>query len=140
MTRELPAFLRDMLAAPPRAGEGVHAWLFRAARQLWFRDRLAAQHPSLKPLGMIFLATPNAYGNRLWLSLCPPSFVHETSGEPTPAVRNGSVASGKIQLVCNKPQMVTENGISEPTLRAGTLPAKITTRSGSPLGCNLNLC
>jgi hypothetical protein len=34
MTRELPPFLRDMLTAPPRAGEGVHAWLFRAARQL----------------------------------------------------------------------------------------------------------
>jgi hypothetical protein len=34
MTRELPAFLRDMLAAPPRAGEGVHDWIFRVARQL----------------------------------------------------------------------------------------------------------
>jgi hypothetical protein len=32
--RELPSFLSDMLAAPPRAGEGVHAWLFRVARQL----------------------------------------------------------------------------------------------------------
>jgi hypothetical protein len=34
MTRDLPPFLRDMLAAPPRAGEGVHAWLFQVARQL----------------------------------------------------------------------------------------------------------
>ena len=34
MTRELPPFLRDLLAAPPRAGEGVHHWLFRVARQL----------------------------------------------------------------------------------------------------------
>ncbi|MBI2928378.1 MAG: hypothetical protein HYY24_22140 [Verrucomicrobia bacterium] len=34
MTRELPQFLRDLLASPPRAGEGVHAWLFRVARQL----------------------------------------------------------------------------------------------------------
>jgi hypothetical protein len=34
MTRELPAFLRDMLAAPPRAGEGVHLWLYRVSRQL----------------------------------------------------------------------------------------------------------
>jgi hypothetical protein len=32
--RELPQFLLDMLAAPPRAGEGVHDWLFRVARQL----------------------------------------------------------------------------------------------------------
>lgn len=32
--RELPSFLHDLLAAPPRAGEGVHAWLFRVARQL----------------------------------------------------------------------------------------------------------
>ena len=34
MTRELPPFLNDLLNAPPRAGEGVHAWLFRVARQL----------------------------------------------------------------------------------------------------------
>lgn len=34
MTRQLPEFLRQMLAAPPRAGEGVHDWLFRVARQL----------------------------------------------------------------------------------------------------------
>jgi hypothetical protein len=34
MTHQLPEFLRDMLATPPRAGEGVHDWLFRVARQL----------------------------------------------------------------------------------------------------------
>jgi hypothetical protein len=34
MTRELPNFLNELLAAPPRAGEGVHNWLFRVARQL----------------------------------------------------------------------------------------------------------
>lgn len=34
MTRELPQFLRDLIASSPRAGEGVHAWLFRVARQL----------------------------------------------------------------------------------------------------------
>src|SRR5438093_7573323 len=34
MTRELPQFLRELIASPPRAGEGVHAWLFRVARQL----------------------------------------------------------------------------------------------------------
>lgn len=34
MTRELPPFLRHLLASPPRAGEGVHNWLFRVARQL----------------------------------------------------------------------------------------------------------
>lgn len=32
--RKLPPFLCDMLAAPPRAGEGVHTRLFRVARQL----------------------------------------------------------------------------------------------------------
>jgi hypothetical protein len=31
---QLPPFLRDLLAAPPRAGEGVHPWLFRVARHL----------------------------------------------------------------------------------------------------------
>jgi hypothetical protein len=30
----LPQFALDMLAACPRAGEGVHGWLFRTARQL----------------------------------------------------------------------------------------------------------
>ena len=30
----LPVFLRDMLSAPPRHGEGVHNWLFRVARHL----------------------------------------------------------------------------------------------------------
>jgi hypothetical protein len=30
----LPKFIEDLLAAPPRAGEGVHNWLFRVARQL----------------------------------------------------------------------------------------------------------
>lgn len=34
MTRDLPPFLHDLLAAPPRAGAGVHVWLFRVSRQL----------------------------------------------------------------------------------------------------------
>ena len=34
MTRELPQFIHVLLAAPPQAGEGVHAWLFQVARQL----------------------------------------------------------------------------------------------------------
>ena len=34
ITKQFPAFLRDLLATPPRAGEGVHAWLFNVARQL----------------------------------------------------------------------------------------------------------
>lgn len=34
MPRELPQFIQDMLAAPPRAGEGVHVFIFRVARQL----------------------------------------------------------------------------------------------------------
>jgi hypothetical protein len=34
MTRELPPFLQGLVATPPRAGEGVHGWLFRVARQL----------------------------------------------------------------------------------------------------------
>jgi hypothetical protein len=31
---ELPQFIHDLLSAPPRAGEGVHNYLFRVARQL----------------------------------------------------------------------------------------------------------
>lgn len=34
MGQELPRFARDLLAAPPRAGEGVNSWLFRVARVL----------------------------------------------------------------------------------------------------------
>ena len=34
-TNELPRFLLDMLAAVPRAGDGVHPWLFKVSRQLW---------------------------------------------------------------------------------------------------------
>src|SRR5262249_24857749 len=34
MTRDLPPFLCNMLAASPRAGQGVHAWLVTIARQL----------------------------------------------------------------------------------------------------------
>jgi hypothetical protein len=32
--KKLPPFLRELLDTPPRAGEGVHAWLFNVARQL----------------------------------------------------------------------------------------------------------
>jgi hypothetical protein len=31
---QLPEFLEQMLRTPPRAGDGVHGWLFRVARQL----------------------------------------------------------------------------------------------------------
>ena len=32
--KELPQFVRDLLASPPKAGEGVNLWLFRVARVL----------------------------------------------------------------------------------------------------------
>jgi hypothetical protein len=34
MTSSLPQFLYDLLRSPPRAGQGVHTWLYRVARQL----------------------------------------------------------------------------------------------------------
>ena len=34
MSNQLPEFLQALLKTPPRAGEGVHGWLFRVARQL----------------------------------------------------------------------------------------------------------
>ena len=34
-TIHLPQWAGDILGNPPRAGEGFHAWLFRAARALW---------------------------------------------------------------------------------------------------------
>jgi len=33
-TNELPRFILDLLAACPRAGEGIHPWLFKISRQL----------------------------------------------------------------------------------------------------------
>ncbi len=40
LSRELPRFILDLLAACPRTGEGVHSWLFKVARQLHaHRDR-----------------------------------------------------------------------------------------------------
>ena len=39
MTKELPQFVRDLLASPPKAGEGVNRYLFRLARVLHpYRD------------------------------------------------------------------------------------------------------
>lgn len=32
--KDIPQFIRNMLAATPRSGDGVHDWLFRVARQL----------------------------------------------------------------------------------------------------------
>src|SRR5262245_19396709 len=34
-TRQLPLWCVDIIANPPRSGEGFHSWLFRAARALW---------------------------------------------------------------------------------------------------------
>jgi hypothetical protein len=34
MSRNLPTFARDRIACPPKAGDGLHSWLFRAARVL----------------------------------------------------------------------------------------------------------
>jgi hypothetical protein len=34
MSRHLPQFVQDLLANPPRPGEGIHNWLYRVARQL----------------------------------------------------------------------------------------------------------
>lgn len=31
---ELPPFLRDLLSAPPKSGDGMHPWLYKVARQL----------------------------------------------------------------------------------------------------------
>ena len=33
-TRELPLFVRDLLASPPKRGEGLNLWLFKIARVL----------------------------------------------------------------------------------------------------------
>ena len=31
---ELPQFIRDLLSAPPKSGDGMHPWLYKVARQL----------------------------------------------------------------------------------------------------------
>ncbi len=47
MTHQLPQFIHDLLAAPPRAGEGVHGWLYRVARQLH------AHLPAVEIIGLL---------------------------------------------------------------------------------------
>lgn len=43
----LPPFLAELLNAPPKAGEGVHHWLFSAARQLH------AHLPAVEIIGLL---------------------------------------------------------------------------------------
>jgi len=38
-TNQLPQYAADIIANPPRSGEGFHNWLFRAARILWKHGR-----------------------------------------------------------------------------------------------------
>ena len=53
MTRALPQFLHDLLAAPPRAKEGVHNYLYRVARQLH------AHLPAVEMFAVLEKATAN---------------------------------------------------------------------------------
>jgi len=40
LSKTLPRFVNDLLAAPPSRGEGLNLWLFRTARVLWpYRNR-----------------------------------------------------------------------------------------------------
>ena len=51
--KRLPTFIDEMLAEPPKAGEGVHLWLFRVARQL---------HAHMPALAMIDLLESRVQG------------------------------------------------------------------------------
>ena len=51
--KRLPTFIDEMLAEPPKAGEGVHLWLFRVARQL---------HAHMPALAMIDLLERRVQG------------------------------------------------------------------------------
>jgi hypothetical protein len=51
--QEFPDFLTDLLQHPPAAGEGVHAWLFRVARQLH------AHYPASEIVHQLEIATIN---------------------------------------------------------------------------------
>jgi hypothetical protein len=45
MTRRLPAFIEELLTAPPVAGQGVHDYIFNVARVLlpyWDEERICA--------------------------------------------------------------------------------------------------
>ena len=55
--KTLPPFLTDMLAAPPSAGAGVHAWLFSVARNL---------HPHMPALEIMALLKERT---QLWWQL-----------------------------------------------------------------------
>jgi len=59
MTTALPQFLRDLLGSPPRAGEGVHAWLFRVARQLH------AHYPDKREMARLLEAASHGCGRHV---------------------------------------------------------------------------
>lgn len=59
MTRALPQFVRDLLASCPSAGTGVHAWLFRAARQLH------AHYPDKAELARLLEAASHGCGRHV---------------------------------------------------------------------------
>ena len=52
-SQTLPDWLRDLLTSPPRAGEGVHHWLFRTARQLH------AHYPSTEIIRLLEIQVAN---------------------------------------------------------------------------------
>ena len=58
MSEELPRFVKDLLASPPTAGEGIHKWMFSTARYLHaFR--------SADEIAEIFRATLHGAGRRI---------------------------------------------------------------------------
>ena len=71
--RQLPQFVRDLLASPPRRGGGLNLWLYRVARVLHpYRDsaeiiellRAATAGEPIKP-GEIERAVERQQGNSL---------------------------------------------------------------------------
>ena len=78
-TAMLPTFVRDLLASPPRRGEGLNHWLFRVARVLHrFRDhveiiellRAAISGEPIRP-GEIERAVERKQVNSRVVLLCP---------------------------------------------------------------------
>jgi len=84
VTVGLPRWCADIIANPPRSGEGFHSWIFRAARALW---RCGRTEGDIRPFLENVAATCGRY---------------VSAGEIEDALRNSHASA--IQYVRSRPQ------------------------------------
>lgn len=130
--RKIPAWLAELLANPPEAGGGVHAWLFRVARQLhahWEPEQIEAALVAatrsckrLVPVTEIRNAIRNSAGSawkptRLEAATVAPDCDDEWAGVPEPdAVENldnrPAAPSQPSPVVAPRPRWPRRDGVA----------------------------